>query len=330
MRYFVKKINETGFLGDTDPSMYTGYEIDPKTGKAKKSGEDDEMLDKDLHTPDSPENKPAPAINVQAEAYKPGFVIHLVEAPAKAAAKPAGASTDTASKTATKTATTANPHTATKTSTDAYTQGNITVTGGAGAGATSVTISIPRGDGGDPAKKAGDANPHKKSKNKAESALSTLKAFQQIVQEDETIKMVWEDTTTGQRGYVTPALFVKVYSKMLVAEQVKEARGQDGSEQKPMSESKPNMALAHELLALGLVNNVKKTAQVLREENPMRKAMEIFYASKNSNANKDEVKYVPSVIKEGKAVLDRKPAPAPVVVEKPPVVEQKKKRVIYW
>jgi hypothetical protein len=98
-----------------------------------------------------------------------------------------------------------------------------------------------------------------------------------------------------------------------------------------MSESKPNMALANELLNIGLVNNVKKTAEVLREENPMRKAMEIFYASKNSNADKDEVKYVPSVIKEGKAVLPKESAP--VVLSKPqaePVVETKKKRVIYW
>ena len=62
----------------------------------------------------------------------------------------------------------------------------------------------------------------------------------------------------------------------------------------------------------------------------MRKAMEIFYASKNSNADKDEVKYVPSVIKEGKAVLPKDAAP--VVESKPksdpaPAV---KKRVIYW
>ena len=41
-------------------------------------------------------------------------------------------------KTATKTSTVANPHT--QTSTEAYTQGNITVTGGAGAGSTTVHL----------------------------------------------------------------------------------------------------------------------------------------------------------------------------------------------
>ena len=58
--------------------------------------------------------------------------------PAKpaAAAKPSGG---------TKTATAPKTATATKTSTDAYTQGNITVTGGAGKGATSVTIALPGG-----------------------------------------------------------------------------------------------------------------------------------------------------------------------------------------
>lgn len=45
--------------------------------------------------------------------------------------------TSTASRTATRTAT--------KTSTEAFTQGNVTVTGGAGAGATNVRISVPRG-----------------------------------------------------------------------------------------------------------------------------------------------------------------------------------------
>lgn len=54
----------------------------------------------------------------------------------KTTAKPSSA---TKTSTATKTAT------ATKTSTDAYTQGNITVTGGAGKGATSVTIALPGG-----------------------------------------------------------------------------------------------------------------------------------------------------------------------------------------
>ena len=47
----------------------------------------------------------------------------------------------TKTSTATKTATA----TKTSTSTDAYTQGNITVTGGAGKGATSVTIGLPGG-----------------------------------------------------------------------------------------------------------------------------------------------------------------------------------------
>lgn len=64
------------------------------------------------------------------------------------------ASTDTSSDTASDTST----ETSTKTSTDAYTQGNITVTGGAGRGATNVTISIPRGAGGDPAQKASDSD----------------------------------------------------------------------------------------------------------------------------------------------------------------------------
>ena len=58
------------------------------------------------------------------------------KASAKAAPK---ASTASKTATATKTAT------STKTSTDAYTQGNITVTGGAGKGATSVTIALPGG-----------------------------------------------------------------------------------------------------------------------------------------------------------------------------------------
>lgn len=66
------------------------------------------------------------------------------------------AKTATSTKTATKTAT------ATKTSTDAYTQGNITVTGGAGKGATSVTIGLPGGSLKNNAKKAAKANPKKK------------------------------------------------------------------------------------------------------------------------------------------------------------------------
>jgi hypothetical protein len=52
----------------------------------------------------------------------------------KPAAKPSGG---------TKTATATRTATATKTSTDAYTQGNIIVTGGAGKGATNVKIDIP-------------------------------------------------------------------------------------------------------------------------------------------------------------------------------------------
>lgn len=47
--------------------------------------------------------------------------------------KSGGAPTKTATKTAT----------STETSTKAYTQGNITVTGGAGRGATNVTIKAP-------------------------------------------------------------------------------------------------------------------------------------------------------------------------------------------
>ena len=62
--------------------------------------------------------------------------------PKKAAAKPSSASKPSS---ATKTSTATKTATATKTSTDAYTQGNITVTGGAGKGATSVTIGLPGG-----------------------------------------------------------------------------------------------------------------------------------------------------------------------------------------
>jgi hypothetical protein len=326
-RYFVKKINETGSMLDTDPSLYTGFEVDPKTGKAVKKGEDDEMNDLELHTKDGvPDDPKHPNINVQAEAYKPGFVISLVE---KSKFDPEDIAAE-------------GPESFTHTTT-AYGLNKSNPLGAEdkkalgdksgkniGANRSGRTQDI----GGGWLHKHVPLHPERRNLSgksiKVESALSTLKAFQQIVQEDETIKMVWEDTTTGQKGYVTPALFVKVYSKMLVAEQAKEARAQSGSEQKPMSESKPNMALANELLALGLVNNVKETAKVLREENPMRKAMEIFYASKNSNADKDEVKYVPSVIKEGKAVLPKDSAPVVSTPEPTPVVEQKKKRVIYW
>lgn len=45
----------------------------------------------------------------------------------------------TATATSTKTSTVANPHT--QTSTEAYTQGNITITGGAGRGSTTVHIA---------------------------------------------------------------------------------------------------------------------------------------------------------------------------------------------
>jgi hypothetical protein len=307
---FVKKVTETQSTLDTNPSNYIGYEIDPLTGKRKKKGKDgeDDMSDKELHADAPPDGPAQPTINVQAEAYKPGFVISLVEepldeAPAKAAPK-AGAtktSSDTASKTATKTST----KTATKTSTDAYTQGNITVTGGAGAGATSVTINIPRGDGGDPAKKAGDANPHKKTKNNAESvdALKTLNHMHHLCEAYPQVKMVWEDTTTGEKGYVTPAMFVKVYSKML-QENIKK------KEPTPMSESytkHANLPLANELMNIGLVNNVKGTAKVLKEGSPMRQAMEIFYTSEKANADADEKKsaYVPSQLKEGKMVLEK-------------------------
>ena len=65
----------------------------------------------------------------------------------KAPAKKAVVSKNTPSKSssASKTSTATKTATATKTSTDAYTQGNITVTGGAGKGATSVTICLPGG-----------------------------------------------------------------------------------------------------------------------------------------------------------------------------------------
>lgn len=58
-------------------------------------------------------------------------------------------------KPSTKTSTATKTATATKTSTDAYTQGNITVTGGAGKGATSVTIGLPGGSLSNKSKKKG-------------------------------------------------------------------------------------------------------------------------------------------------------------------------------
>ena len=53
-----------------------------------------------------------------------------------------------------KTSTATKTATATKTSTDAYTQGNITVTGGAGKGATNVTIGLPGGSLSNKSKKS--------------------------------------------------------------------------------------------------------------------------------------------------------------------------------
>jgi hypothetical protein len=79
----------------------------------------------------------------------------MAKLPAKAkkvAAKPAAGA-----KTASKTSTATRTATATKTSTDAYTQGNITVTGGAGKGATSVTIALPGGALANNSKKAATA-----------------------------------------------------------------------------------------------------------------------------------------------------------------------------
>ena len=65
-----------------------------------------------------------------------------------------------------KTSTATKTATATKTSTDAYTQGNITVTGGAGKGATSVTIGLPGGSLKNNAKKAATAKASAKGKGK--------------------------------------------------------------------------------------------------------------------------------------------------------------------
>jgi len=164
--------------------------------------------------------------------------------------------------------------------------------------------------------------------------VASLKVMQRVSSTDPTVKIIFE-TAEGQRGYVSPALFIKVYSKMLVSEQ--EEKNKEPKQEVTMNESKPNMALAHELLALGLVNNVKKTTEVLREANPMRKAMEIYYSSPNS-VDKDKPQYMPSVMKDGKAVLTPY---ATIISEKPPCifekststtvgVEPKKKRIIYW
>lgn len=171
---------------------------------------------------------------------------------------------------------------------------------------------------------------------KEEFVSTPLKAlnFMHHIQETfPSARLVFEDTTTGQRGYVTPALFVKVYSKMLLSEQDK------NKETKTLKESNSksaNMPLANELLAVGLVNNVKGTSKVLREENPMRKAMEIFYASEKSNADVDEKKsaYVPSLLKEGKMTLDEKTstktATDTATKKQEEEVAPKKKRLIIW
>lgn len=86
---------------------------------------------------------------------------------AKPVTKPAKASSGKGAKTDSKTSSDTKTATATKTSTstDAYTQGNITVTGGAGKGATSVTIALPGGSLKNNAKKPGKA----KAKEKEES-----------------------------------------------------------------------------------------------------------------------------------------------------------------
>lgn len=81
-------------------------------------------------------------------------VVLKKSAPKKAAKSVAKSSSDAKPSTATKTATATRTATATKTSTDAYTQGNITVTGGAGKGATSVTIALPGGSLANNSKKA--------------------------------------------------------------------------------------------------------------------------------------------------------------------------------
>lgn len=259
---FVKKLTETGSLLDTDPSNYIGYDVDPKTGQMVKKSKDGEnkMSDPQLHAktdPDHPDKQPA--INVQAEAYKPGFSISL------------------------------------------FMEGdsNFTVP-------ESVDLTIP---------------------------LKALNFVNHVKQTYPNARMVFEDTTTGEKGLVTPAMFVKVYSKMLLSEQDK-GKSKDKEQPQPMSESNTskaaNLPLATELMNIGLVNNVKGTAKVLKEENPMRKAMEIFYASEKSNANADEKKaeYVPSQLKEGKMVFETKTKAVPE--EKEPVVESKKKRPVIW
>jgi uncharacterized Zn finger protein (UPF0148 family) len=176
----IKLINETGNLNDTAPldasgERYVGPNVDQKTGKliCPKCGKSYEECKCDnpentVHSKNIPDDlqgiKMGNVSDEKKEAVMDFFDglddLLLEEFRTK---KVDEASTKTSSDTASKTST----KTATKTSTDAYTQGNVTVTGGAGAGATSVTISIPRGDGGDPAKTAGDAKPEKKLKGKS-------------------------------------------------------------------------------------------------------------------------------------------------------------------
>jgi len=63
-----------------------------------------------------------------------------------------------------KTSTASKTATSTKTSTDAYTQGNITVTGGAGKGATEVTIGLPGGSLKNNSKSPSKASRHKENR----------------------------------------------------------------------------------------------------------------------------------------------------------------------
>lgn len=87
----------------------------------------------------------------------------MAKAAKKTAKKSDAKKSSPKSATSTKTATATRTATATKTSTDAYTQGNITVTGGAGKGATSVTIALPGGSLANHSKKATKADDMKKA-----------------------------------------------------------------------------------------------------------------------------------------------------------------------
>ena len=261
---FVKKVTETQSMLDTNPDLYVGYDVDPKTGQMVKKGKEGEndMSDPKLHAKDGvTDEPPKPAINVQAEAYKPGFSIGLM------------------------------------------------FEDGGGLLSTPETI-----------------------KTVTSSPLKALNFIHHVCEVFPDAKLVFEDTTTGEKGPVTPAMFVKVYSKMLVSEQDKKKE-----QPAPMSESKTpskaaNMPLANELMNIGLVNNVKGTAKVLKEENPFRKAMEIYYASEKSNANTDEKKaeYVPSQLKEGKMTLSTKPTNTTAPEKKEEVETPKKKRPVIW